>query len=104
MFTGKKPTDHMFSDGSNLHKFVKTALAQRVTEITDSRLLQGDTDYAKENVKLLSLIFEIGIAYSAEVPRDQIDVSDVASELLSIRDRLLASETSESFLLCYGLQ
>ncbi|CAL8122788.1 unnamed protein product [Prunus armeniaca] len=33
MFTGRRPTDHLFSDGLNLHNFVKTAFPDRVTEI-----------------------------------------------------------------------
>lgn len=42
MFTGKKPTDNMFSDGLNFHNFVKLNLPERVTEIADAVLfLQG---------------------------------------------------------------
>ncbi|KAL6128706.1 hypothetical protein ACLB2K_072061 [Fragaria x ananassa] len=41
MFTGKKPTDHMFSDNLNLHNYVKSALPGRTLEISESLLLQG---------------------------------------------------------------
>ena len=30
MFTGRRPTDDMFKDGLNLHKFVKMALPKRL--------------------------------------------------------------------------
>ncbi|PRQ58184.1 putative non-specific serine/threonine protein kinase [Rosa chinensis] len=36
MFTGERPTDHMFSDSLNLHNFVKMALPERVAYIRDN--------------------------------------------------------------------
>ncbi|KAM5550835.1 putative LRR receptor-like serine/threonine-protein kinase [Rosa sericea] len=100
MFTGKKPTDHMFSDGFNLHYYVKTALPKRVADIADSLILQGGNINVEESHNLsslraqkieecLTLIFGIGIACSVESPSTRKDISDVASELHSIRDNLL---------------
>ncbi|KAA8538460.1 hypothetical protein F0562_027994 [Nyssa sinensis] len=40
MFTGKRPTDEMFSDGLNLHNYVKMALPERVEVIADPILIQ----------------------------------------------------------------
>ncbi|XVF83918.1 hypothetical protein PTKIN_Ptkin16aG0532600 [Pterospermum kingtungense] len=40
MFTGKRLIDEMFNENLNLHNFVKTALPNRVAEITDPSLLQ----------------------------------------------------------------
>jgi serine/threonine protein kinase len=42
MFTGKRPTDDMFQQGTlNLHSFVQQALPERVVEIADPILFQG---------------------------------------------------------------
>ncbi|PQP91922.1 hypothetical protein Pyn_05689 [Prunus yedoensis var. nudiflora] len=94
MFTGKRPTDDMFSGGLNLHNFAKMAfLDRRVTEVADSLLLQEGTSDSivipRKIEECLSSIFGIGIACSAESPADRKDMGDVASELHSIRDKLL---------------
>ncbi|CAL2279305.1 unnamed protein product [Prunus armeniaca] len=94
MFTGKRPTDHMFSEGLNLHNFVKVAFPEGVTEIADPLLLQGDhtgrrTNDTQKKLKCLCSIFQIGIASSVESPRDRKGINHVASELQSLRDILL---------------
>ncbi|KAL6124192.1 hypothetical protein ACLB2K_076707 [Fragaria x ananassa] len=76
MFTMKRPTDHMFSDGLNLHNYVKTALPERVLEISESVLVfqEGNSNVDEAHSQLsaqkieecLTLILGIGIAYSAE--------------------------------------
>ncbi|KAL6128712.1 hypothetical protein ACLB2K_072067 [Fragaria x ananassa] len=84
MFTGKGPTDHMFSDGLNLHNYVKTALPKLVLEISESLLLQeGATNVtqaykhnrlsvtAQKMEECLTLILGIGIACSVESPHKQ---------------------------------
>ncbi|KAM5555355.1 hypothetical protein ABKV19_023320 [Rosa sericea] len=102
MFTGKRPTDHMFSDSLNLHNYVKTALPELVLEISESLVLQeGATNVAEAHrhsqlsvraqkiEECLTLILGIGIACSVESPTNRKDISDVASELQSIRRNLL---------------
>ncbi|PRQ58114.1 putative protein kinase RLK-Pelle-LRR-XII-1 family [Rosa chinensis] len=102
MFTGKRPTDHMFSDSLNLHNYVKTALPELVSEISESLVLQeGTTNVteahrhsrltvtAQKIEECLTLILGIGIACSVESPTNRKDISDVASELQSIRRNLL---------------
>ncbi|XP_016649808.1 PREDICTED: probable LRR receptor-like serine/threonine-protein kinase At3g47570 [Prunus mume] len=96
MFTGRRPTDHMSSDGLNLHNSVKTAFPDRVTEIADLLLQEGSIESpeqysikAQRVEECLSLIFKLGIACSVESPANRKDISDVASELHSIRDMLL---------------
>lgn len=41
MFTGKRPTDSMFKDGLNMHKFVEMALPEQINEILDPLVLSG---------------------------------------------------------------
>ncbi|KAM5555344.1 hypothetical protein ABKV19_023310 [Rosa sericea] len=102
MFTGKRPTDHMFSDSLNLHNYVKTALPELVSEISESLILQeGTTNVteahrhsrlsvrAQKIEECLTLILGIGIACSVESPTNRKDISDAASELQSIRRNLL---------------
>ncbi|PRQ58185.1 putative protein kinase RLK-Pelle-LRR-XII-1 family [Rosa chinensis] len=99
MFTGKKPTDDMFSDRLNLHKFVSMSYFEGVfPEIADPRLLLqgGNSPPSKCSVKFkseigqcLGSIFEIGIVCSSESPRDRMDIDNVVSELNSVRGNFL---------------
>lgn len=50
----------------------------------------------------LSLILRIGIAGSAKSPRDQTDISDVASKLHTIRDTLLGWILLLLFFICWS--
>ncbi|KAM5554223.1 LRR receptor-like serine/threonine-protein kinase EFR [Rosa sericea] len=102
MFTGKRPTDHMFSDSFNLHNYVKTALPELVSELLESLVLhEGTTNVAEAHghnrlsvraqkiEECLTLILGTGIACSVESPTNRKDIRDVASELQSIRLNLL---------------
>ncbi|XP_061996017.1 probable LRR receptor-like serine/threonine-protein kinase At3g47570 isoform X2 [Rosa rugosa] len=102
MFTGKRPTDYMFSDSLNLHNCVKTTLPELVSEISKSLVFQeGTTNVAEAHrhsrlsvraqkiEECLTLILGIGIACSVESPTNRKDISDVASELQFIRRNLL---------------
>ncbi|VVA38008.1 Hypothetical predicted protein [Prunus dulcis] len=83
----------------NLHNFVTMALPDRITEISDSSLLQGSIDdktlnqlkARSQKVEVcLSSIFRIGIACSAESPTDRLkNISNATSDLHSIRSILL---------------
>ncbi|XP_050369045.1 probable LRR receptor-like serine/threonine-protein kinase At3g47570 [Argentina anserina] len=91
MFTGKRPTDPMFSDGLNLHNFVKMTLPEHVEEITDPLLKAHDQTITRKHKidECLILLFGIGIACSAESPSNRKDMSDAVTELHSIRNKLL---------------
>ncbi|XP_024198478.2 probable LRR receptor-like serine/threonine-protein kinase At3g47570 [Rosa chinensis] len=92
MFTGKRPTDHMFVDGLNLHKFVKMAFWERVSEIVDSSLAQVGNPSQSTNDALkecLSSVLGIGVACSVESPIDRKSIGDAISELKTIRATLV---------------
>ncbi|XP_059666419.1 probable LRR receptor-like serine/threonine-protein kinase At3g47570 [Cornus florida] len=93
MFTGKRPTDVMFKDGLNLCNFVNAALADRVTEIADPILLQESEEHSSiKNEKLgecLVPIFTIGVACSAELARERMNIRDVVVKLNLVRGILL---------------
>uniref|UniRef100_A0A5B7AAK6 non-specific serine/threonine protein kinase n=1 Tax=Davidia involucrata TaxID=16924 RepID=A0A5B7AAK6_DAVIN len=105
MFTGKRPTDELFKDSLNLHNFVKEALPNRVAEIVDPILLQEreEEETNANNTRTQSStrshkieecwisIFGVGIACSAELARERMNISDVAVELHSIRNIFLGT-------------
>ena len=103
MITGKRPTDKIFQDSLNLRDFVKVTLPERIIDTIDPILLwerqEGErriNDTRNENrhrslkiQECLILILEIGVACSAEVPRERMNISAVVVELHSIRQNLL---------------
>ncbi|XP_057508214.1 putative receptor-like protein kinase At3g47110 isoform X2 [Actinidia eriantha] len=111
MFTGKRPTDEMFKDGLSIHGFVKKALSGDVSNIADPTLIQqaedegedeeekAETSMEKSNkqsfirgqkiLECLTLVLEIGIACSLELPRERMDINDAIAKLHSIKNSLL---------------
>ncbi|KAJ9160385.1 hypothetical protein P3X46_025792 [Hevea brasiliensis] len=98
MFTGKRPTDDIFKEGWNLHKFAESALPNRVDEIVDPILFQGKSHLEnprsgsdnKTMMECFIFMVGIGIACSAELPANRMDISDAAKKLCLIRDKLMA--------------
>ncbi|XP_004300882.1 PREDICTED: probable LRR receptor-like serine/threonine-protein kinase At3g47570-like [Fragaria vesca subsp. vesca] len=92
MFTGKRPTEHMFMDDLNLHKCVKMALGKRASEIADSSVVQEGNPRQSTNDALeecLSSVLGIGVACSVESPTDRKNIGDVVSKLKKIRATLV---------------
>ncbi|CAI0416298.1 unnamed protein product [Linum tenue] len=108
MFTGRRPTDETFKDGLNLHNFSAAALADKATEIVDpTGLLERQDDSSssrssddhsknetqKEKQKVLMeamvSIIQIGVECSNEMPRERMSISDAATKLAAVRDKLV---------------
>ncbi|KAA8534087.1 hypothetical protein F0562_031720 [Nyssa sinensis] len=100
MFTGKRPTDDLFKDSLNLHNLAKAALPDRVADIADPILLQEREEEHKSRNNIhskssnrsdklegcLVSILGIGIACSAELARERMNIHDAAAKLNSVRD------------------
>ncbi|XP_057488834.1 probable LRR receptor-like serine/threonine-protein kinase At3g47570 [Actinidia eriantha] len=107
MLTGKRPTNAMFNDNLNLHSFAQIALAEGVEGIADPVLLQQQDEDIEEKTskttrdsgrisQTLGSIFRIGIACSAESPRERPNMRGVVSELLVIRGDVLGAGSKRS--------
>ncbi|KAL0318674.1 UNVERIFIED_CONTAM: putative LRR receptor-like serine/threonine-protein kinase [Sesamum angustifolium] len=107
IFTGKRPTDNLFTENLSLHLFVKMAVPERVTEILDKSALceevtgnaetwkEGWIYLTSEQRQNLIYILQIGVACSSESPRDRMTMRQVYQELSMIRDTFLDNETKE---------
>ncbi|XP_059457827.1 probable LRR receptor-like serine/threonine-protein kinase At3g47570 [Corylus avellana] len=102
MFTEKRPTDDMFQGTLNLHSFVQEALRERVVEIVDPIIFQGEEEETIMNgahnnsntrrskiQECLILMFEIGIACSVEQPQERMNMKNVVTDLHLVKKRLL---------------
>ncbi|CAL5359493.1 unnamed protein product [Camellia sinensis] len=97
MFTGKRPTDNMFTNNFNLHNHAKMASTDRAMEIVDPlMILEGQNESGKTSgsirgsvartVKCLGSILQIGVTCSADLPSERMNISDALMELQVIRD------------------
>lgn len=102
IFTGKRPTNEMFRDGLNLHKFAKVNQLEQMMEIIDPTLVLLEEEEEepegqrtirinsqlsrKERIQecLISLV-RIGIACSMESPRERLNMSEVSKQLNLIK-------------------
>ncbi|XP_026666222.2 receptor kinase-like protein Xa21 [Phoenix dactylifera] len=106
MLTGKKPTNDMFKDGLNLHKFVDMAFPERVTEILDPQNLQDENEEVDGNIRnedfsrmrlrrcVISLI-RIGLLCAKESPNERPRMQDVTTKVRAAKEMLSVVEIIE---------
>ncbi|KAK2633216.1 hypothetical protein EUGRSUZ_L00318, partial [Eucalyptus grandis] len=80
MFTGKRPTDDMFKDGLDLHRFAKVALADRVEKVIDPVLLQEFEESEKRRMSTLE---------GKNKSWERMDISNALTRLQQIRKKIL---------------
>ncbi|CAI0555050.1 unnamed protein product [Linum tenue] len=117
MFTGRKPTDEAFQEGFTIHRFVRTAISEKlVTELLDPVLLNelhiGGTTHnntirsnsstsskvatktsSPKAEEILISILEIGVACSSDIPQERISMNEVVTRLVSSRKSFLDQST-----------
>ncbi|KAK2637208.1 hypothetical protein Ddye_032000 [Dipteronia dyeriana] len=104
MFTGKRLTDSMFSDGLTLHEFATMALPGRWMEIVEpSLLLEAKTGNnsvetsarrrrgeGKDRIEeCLVGILGIGVVCSMESPAERMEMTNVMAKLCAARENYL---------------
>ncbi|KAG2606907.1 hypothetical protein PVAP13_4NG177111 [Panicum virgatum] len=102
MLTGKRPTDEMFTDGLNLHKFVEQAFPQKLTEVLDPCIVLSSEDgdvpnnldhenNATDGVKsCIGQLVKLGLSCSMETPKDRPTMQDVYAEVITIKEAFAA--------------
>ncbi|MED6216232.1 hypothetical protein PIB30_005494 [Stylosanthes scabra] len=102
ILTGTRPTEEIFKDGNNLHRYVQNAFPIKFLEIVDPSLLHnlehdeypsskesqsGDNNNLLHwqnldaNKKCLFSLFKIGLACSLESPEERMNMIEVTREL-----------------------
>ncbi|KAM7469517.1 hypothetical protein LguiA_007700 [Lonicera macranthoides] len=109
IFTGMRPTDDMFKDGLNLHNYIKMALQEQgEVEKTEAGIVEEEIDAVNEikaeqytiNTgrlfhgseklqKCIIAVLEIGLACSAESPKQRMGMNDILRELHNIKTTFL---------------
>ncbi|XP_057448807.1 probable LRR receptor-like serine/threonine-protein kinase At3g47570 [Lotus japonicus] len=103
MLTARRPTDELFEDSQNLHKFVGISFPDNLLQILDPPLVPRDEETVIEEnnrnlvttaKKCLVSLFRIGLACSVESPKERMNILDVTRELNIIREAFLAGDYS----------
>ena len=93
MFTGRSPTEGMFRDSLDLHKFVEEALQDTTLEIAVPTMWlhsgEHDNTTSIRIQELLASVLRLGISCSKQHPRDRALTSDATAEMHAIRDAYL---------------
>ncbi|XP_010050768.2 putative receptor-like protein kinase At3g47110 [Eucalyptus grandis] len=90
MLTGRRPTEETFKDHLNLHNFVKVALPDRVMEIVDLAIINGESENDIERMRgCVASILRIGVVCSMELPQDRMDMTEALKELHKVRVRVI---------------
>uniref|UniRef100_A0ACD5TYS6 Uncharacterized protein n=1 Tax=Avena sativa TaxID=4498 RepID=A0ACD5TYS6_AVESA len=90
MITGKQPTDDMFKDGMNLHRFVEEALTQNFGVIIEPSLTiydEGAENLTTIKTKwLVKQLAKLGLKCSETSPKDRPTMRDVYNEIITIEE------------------
>uniref|UniRef100_A0ACD5VEJ1 Uncharacterized protein n=1 Tax=Avena sativa TaxID=4498 RepID=A0ACD5VEJ1_AVESA len=104
MFTGRSPTNDMFKDFLDLHKFAVAALPNRAMEIVDPTiwLHEEAKDLGPADVNILRSrreeclvsVIALAVSCSERNPRERTLMRDAAAEMHAIRDAYLTISSS----------
>ncbi|OAY75743.1 LRR receptor-like serine/threonine-protein kinase EFR [Ananas comosus] len=85
-FTGKKPTDSMFSGESNLRKWVFDAYNARLSDAVDANLLGDESSDGRDTLDdCLSSVIELALECSKDSPKERITMKEVVSRMQKIQ-------------------
>lgn len=102
MLTGKRPTDEMFTNGLNLHKFVEKAFPQKIGEVLDRYILPSSEDGDVDNnldhgnnaragfESCVMNLFKLGLSCCMETPKDRPTMRDVYAQVITIKEAFSA--------------
>lgn len=88
-FTGKKPTDEMFSEELRLRDWVINALQGSVLGIVDQNLLKIEEKFIFAREQCLSSVLNLAIDCTTDVAEKRIDMKVAVTKLIKIRETLI---------------
>ncbi|KAJ4797257.1 Leucine-rich repeat receptor-like protein kinase family protein [Rhynchospora pubera] len=97
MITGKRPTGDMFNDNLSLRDYVRRSMPYNVIDVLDERLLieiekhdASDEPHIKRTkLECASLMLEVGLLCSEEIPERRMRTRDIINELNGIREMFM---------------
>eukprot|EP01018_Ginkgo_biloba_P027381 Gb_35295 [translate_table: standard] len=85
LLTRKRPTDHMFVEGLNMHKWASADFPNRMMEVVDSELLNVESTGDDRTSKCLIALMRVGFLCTKELPEERPIMREVVTILERIR-------------------
>lgn len=86
LFTGKRPTEPMFSGELSLREYVERSLPDRLNQVLDPSLGLGKIPANLQ--QCLISVLGVGIMCSAVQPNERMDIDEAYAELQKAQDTL----------------
>lgn len=106
LVTRKRPTDEMFAEGLNLHKYVKNHYLRQTEDVVDASLVRGLKDQSPEVRKMWEVaigeLIELGILCTQESPAMRPTMLDCADDLDRLK-KYLDGDTTATFSSSLGI-
>ncbi|KAJ0785323.1 putative protein kinase RLK-Pelle-LRR-XII-1 family [Helianthus annuus] len=106
MVTRKRPTDDMFTQGLNLHKWVKSHYHRHMEHVVDSTLVRTTRDQSPDVKKMWDVaigeLLEMGILCTQDSPSNRPTMLDAADDLDRLK-RYLSGDTTATFASSLGI-
>lgn len=101
MFTGKKPTDHAFTEDMSLRKFVDMAFPGRVMDVVDADIFLDDNTRSLRRKRgeiheLLASVLRVGLSCSRELQSERMQMGEVVKELVAAKYAFDWEESQET--------
>lgn len=104
--TRKRPTDNMFSEVLNLHKWVKSHYHGHMEHVVDSSLVQTMRDQSTDVKKMWEVaigeLLDIGILCTQDSPSNRPTMLGAAHDLDRLK-RYLSGDTTATFASSLGI-
>ncbi|XP_070021516.1 probable LRR receptor-like serine/threonine-protein kinase At3g47570 [Nicotiana sylvestris] len=88
IFTKKKPNDEMFTGDLNLRSCVHNSLPDVLDQFIDTDLLTLDEQNSSQKLQCLTLIMELAMNCTANIPGERMNMVDVVAALKKIKQKL----------------
>ncbi|KAL3535352.1 hypothetical protein ACH5RR_003813 [Cinchona calisaya] len=88
-FTGKRPTEEMFTENLSLRQWVIASFPTALIDITDTSLVQGKDKLSLEEEVCICSALELALDCSRETAEERPNMDEVVIRLTKIKDRFL---------------
>lgn len=95
-FTGKNPTEDMFTENLSLRQWVVASHPTALMDIADTSLFLGEVKLSPQQEVCICCVMELAIECSRETAEQRPSMKDVVVRLTKIKDRFLGTKNLES--------
>jgi len=92
IFTGKRPTDPMFTDGLDIISFVENSFPDQIFDVVDARIVEECKKLTQEKkvpenevYRCLLAILQVALSCTRSLPFERSDMKQVASKIHEIQ-------------------